>query len=127
LNFYCRNWRIEPCPYQYQNGCPLDNISNAWKQKHHPSAGNKGRVLRVPNNPPTIDGCERWIRAKMEELDFEQFEKDFRKANPDVSLDATELRRCWTAHLVVDYATDYWEYVMLPDIAQRNWGLSWSG
>jgi hypothetical protein len=80
-----------------------DGNGRNWHSLHHHP---KDWVVDLEiKKPPGIDDCERWVRAALEKLEpwFGEFRSWVREDASDV-----KARLCWMAHLVADFASDYW-------------------
>lgn len=100
--WWCEQWKI-PCAFRT---CPLDERSKKdthgrnWHSRHHEGVADYMQI----DHPPTIGGCERWVKAVLERMepDFAEFRSQLQGMSDD------EARLCWTAHLLADYVSDYW-------------------
>jgi hypothetical protein len=97
----CKDWGVY-CRFANWSTCPLDK-DQKWKQLHHGPHKWLNDQAKI-QKPPGIEDCEIWVRDILETL--EPNFTDFHSELPGVS--EREARLCWTAHLVADWASDYW-------------------
>jgi hypothetical protein len=104
--WFCKQWGIQ-CPFPSNRKCPLDEGQAAdgqeWHTKHDVNRIAVAEFAKIERTP-TLLGCETWTKAIMEKM--EPYFDEFRSQFPKVAVD--QVRRCWTAHLVADYACRYW-------------------
>jgi hypothetical protein len=117
---FCQRWSLQPnrfhcgCPLGlYRKKCPLDTLKRAngddWHSFHSVKrvTGYSG-IERPPQSAgsvvwPEIGVCVAWVQKALKTL--EPGYEEFRSQLGDVSDE--QLRWCWTAHLVADFACDY--------------------
>jgi hypothetical protein len=112
--YFCgaKSWDIQRC---LRDGkCPLDRLDKGtsdgtnWHTVHNPEH-NANLKQWVEDNmpverPPTRNGCERWLTIALARLEpsFHEFRSQFQ------DLSENDVRLCWLAHLVADFACFYW-------------------
>jgi hypothetical protein len=104
-----RQWDMKPD----SAWCPLDGLRRAdgrrWKGFHAVKRvlgySEVERPLQVSGRMawPQINGCVAWVQRALDKLEphLDEFYSQF----TDVSRE--DVRWCWTAHLVADFACDY--------------------
>jgi len=99
----CKRWNIPRCLRGRK--CPLDDTDNGenWHSLHDVNRIGLADYSQV-EKPPTIDGCVGWVKSVLDKLE-PRFDA-FRKQLPNVPCE--EVRLCWVAHLVADFAASYY-------------------
>lgn len=106
--YFCgkKSWNIQCClrRYLHHRKCPLDEKGIDGKDWH--SIHNRKELIDLSaiEKPPTIDGCVKFLDGIFDKLEFDF--QEFRSQFPAVS--DNEIRLCWIAHLVADFACRYW-------------------
>jgi hypothetical protein len=101
-----RNWNTQRCLRGRK--CPLDETDKGtdgenWHSLHDVNRPGLADYSQV-EKPPTIDGCVSWVKSVLDKL--EPYFDAFREQLPNVP--CAEVRWCWTAHLVADFAASYY-------------------
>lgn len=109
-DYFCQLWKVQPC--LYAGKCPLDNRKKraagpSWKSLHRATQVGIADYSQV-KTPPTIDDCVPWVQSVLSGMacHFDEFFDELRSQRPD--LPRAQVRLCWTAHLVADFAYKYW-------------------
>jgi hypothetical protein len=104
--WFCKEWGMR-CPFAPHRKCPLDEGQCVDRQEWHTRHDvNRlvGSEFAGIEKPPTLFGCEKWVKTLLDKM--EPYFDEFRSQFPNVSDD--DVRQCWTAHLVADYGCRYW-------------------
>jgi hypothetical protein len=109
----CQLWGIECCLYRSwpprrRRNCLLDKNSD-WHTFHDEDRAEQTGLAdysqaRNERPEPTLRGCVALLNSVLKEL-RPRFDELFSEV-PDVPYE--EVRLCWTAHLVADFACRYW-------------------